>query len=91
MKPIQTIDIGQQVFCDLCNTEFSQLPDTGGILVQSKGVCPRCAPKFEADLVKYGEEHYIRARCPADMRFHDWILKIRDGDNTIRVFEMSTE
>lgn len=85
-KPIQVIDIGDSVQCDLCSTEYRGSDEQGGILVQSKAVCPDCAPSFEEDLVHYDETHLIRARCPPGMTFHSWVMQLRGGDNSIKVY-----
>lgn len=82
----QVIDVGDSVCCDFCGEEYVGRSDTGGLLFQSKAVCPRCAPKLEADAVLYGETEMIRARCPAGVSFHAWVMRLRGGDNTIRVY-----
>jgi hypothetical protein len=86
--PTRIIDVGDSVQCDLCNTEYRGSDAQGGILVQSKGVCPKCAPKFEADLIKYDEAHLIRDRCPEGMTFHAWVMQLRGGDNSIKVYSL---
>ena len=90
-KLLEELDIGDSVRCDLCNTEFRGRPETGGMLGLSKGICPLCTPKFEADLVKYEETEHIRARCPPGMTFHAWIMELRGGNNTIRTYELIPE
>lgn len=82
----QVIDVGDSVCCDYCGDEYIGKPDQGGLLFQSKAVCPQCAPKLEADAKLYGEESFIRARCPAGMSFHAWVMSLRGGDNTIKVY-----
>ena len=84
--PLQIIDVGDSVVCDLCNVEYRGSDRQGGILVQSKAVCPECAPKYEADLREYDEMHLLRARCPAGMTFHAWVMHLRGGDNSIKVY-----
>lgn len=83
---VEIIDVGEHVECDLCSKSFDGLPDSGGFLFGSKGVCPDCAPRFEADIKRFGEESYIKARCPVGMSFRDWILRLRGGDNTIKIY-----
>lgn len=85
---IESIDVGDSVQCDLCSKEYKGSDAKGGFLFMSKGVCPECAPKFEADCRNYGEEGFIRARCPPQMTFHAWIMQIRGGDNTVRVYQL---
>jgi hypothetical protein len=71
------IDIGDSVVCDLCSKDFTNRKDCGGFLFLSKGVCPDCAPKFEADGIKYGEQEYIRDRAEPQESFKDFVLRIR--------------
>ena len=68
---------GRMVFCDDCSEDYTDLPDMGGILVQSKGICPKCAPRWLRDLYKFGEEHFIRGRCPEGVSFADWLRGMR--------------
>lgn len=72
---IEAPDPGPVVICDLCNADYTERADTGGILVQSKAVCPACAPGYEAKLREYDEMRYLRARCPAGMSFADWVRR----------------
>lgn len=89
---IKSIDIGNQVICDICNTDYTDdLITQGGILFGSKAVCPSCSPGLEESAKKYGEEDYITERCPAGMTFREWCLKLRDGNNTINIYEMNFE
>lgn len=60
----------------------------GRLPLHEQGGVPECAPKFEADCRNYGEEGFIRARCPPQMTFHAWIMQIRGGDNTVRVYQL---
>jgi hypothetical protein len=83
---IQESDLGDSVLCDYCNTEFKGRDDSGGILAGSYAICPLCAPKAIADHEKYGEMSRITARCPPDMTFHAWCMRLRNGDNTIRTY-----
>lgn len=74
---VEIIDIGEHVECDFCSTVYTGLPDVGGILFGSKAACPKCAPRIEQDAKKYGEEEFIRARCPEGMAFSKWVLALR--------------
>jgi hypothetical protein len=82
----QVIDIGDSVVCDDCSTEFRGSLATGGILVQSKAICPTCTPKWVEMLTEYDEMHLVRARCPMFKTFHAWVMELRGGDNSIKVF-----
>ena len=61
------------VLCDFCGDDWSESHESGGILFQSKATCPRCTPRILACDAKYNEEHRIRATCPPDMSFADWV------------------
>ena len=72
---------GDVVLCDLCNKDWTDSDVSGGLLFSSKGVCPDCAPKFEEDAKKEGEEDYIQGRCPENMSHADWIRDVvRPGE-----------
>jgi hypothetical protein len=83
---VEVFDVGDHVECDMCSTDFTGKPDPGGLLFGSYAVCPRCAPRIEADAKLDGEERFIKARCPEGMAFAAWVLSLRQGDNTIRFY-----
>jgi len=72
-----TIDPGDVVLCDYCNKDYTDLKDCGGILFQSKAICPECAPKARERIAHYKEERFIRGECPKDMPFSNWVRSIR--------------
>jgi hypothetical protein len=74
---VETIDVGDRVICDACGEEWTDRVDSGGILFQSKAICPDCSPQWEADAVKHNEEKFIRIRCPKGMSFAEWVRSIR--------------
>lgn len=86
MKTIH-INIGDEVICDWCSDDFTDSDAKGGFLFQSKATCPTCAPGIEASAKKYGEERFIRERCPDGMTFKEFVLRLRSGNNSITVFE----
>lgn len=79
------IDIGPIVVCDLCDEDWTTRTDLGGFIFQSKAVCPQCAPKFMASVIKYGEQRYVRAKCPDGQAFADFVRAYRGDNNSIRV------
>ena len=83
---VEVIEIGEMVLCDMCNEDFSDSRKHGGFIFSSKGVCPNCAEEFMAGVKLYGEQRYIKAVCPDEMSFRDFILNYRNGDNTIKIF-----
>lgn len=89
MKPIltQVIDIGDQVICDFCSKEWTpDMLEQGGLLFQSKAVCPDCAPELRADVAKNGGGRFIKAEQPTFSTFHAWVMALRGGDNTMKVY-----
>ena len=78
-------DIGNTVLCDQCNKDFSNSDAKGGFIFGSHAVCPDCEEEFMKGVKQYHEESYIRAKCPKDMSFKEFILKDRNGDNTIKI------
>jgi hypothetical protein len=78
-------DVTNIIVCDFCSADHSDTSTQGGLLFMSKGICPACVPKLEEDVKKYGEEHFIRARALPGETFKDFIIRIRDGNNTMIV------
>lgn len=82
----EQFDIGNSVECDFCCNDYTKSTEVGGLLFESKAVCPKCAEKVERDAERYGETHLIRQRCPANISFRDFVLFLRGGNNTVTVF-----
>lgn len=87
---MKEIDIGNVVICDMCNTDYSESDEQGGLIYRTHAVCPRCAPGWEIitktpNLARRPIDQ-IKARCPSGLSFRDWILKLRGGDNKIRIY-----
>lgn len=83
---IEIKDIGDSVFCDVCNDYYGpDNPASGGFLFESKAYCPKCAVRLLIGIIKYGEQRYIKEWCPEGMSFHDWVMKLRGGNNTIKI------
>ena len=82
---IERFEIGDTVFCDICNRDWTAETQTGGMLVQSKAVCPNCAPEYRRDLIKYKEQYLIRAICPTESSFADWVRGLRGPDAAIEI------
>ena len=81
----EPIDIGDIVVCDFCNEDYTERDDPGGLLFESKAVCPKCAPRLEADAVHFGETHFLKARAKPGQSFRAFCLELRGGNNTIHV------
>lgn len=68
-----TVDPGDEVYCDICNKNYTNLPDKGGIQFESKAVCPECTPRIEQNAKRYREERFIKATCPEGKSFANWV------------------
>jgi len=81
------VDLGQEVFCDICSAVWTGRPDSGGFLLLSKAVCPDCAPRMLERLKANHEDQYIRGWCPKGMSYAAWCLQLRGGNNTVKVIQ----
>ena len=81
----EIIDYGRIVLCDDCGTDYTNRDDVGGLLFQSKALCPDCVPQRERQIAKYHEERFVKARCPLGLPFRVWVLQLRGGDNRVRI------
>jgi hypothetical protein len=81
----EVIDIGNTVLCDLCNGDYTESDEQGGVLFGSYALCPKCAPQRVEAAKESGNEDEISAQCPEGMSFREWVLQLRGGDNTIRI------
>jgi hypothetical protein len=74
---IWSIDIGDTVVCDYCNEDYTESEETGGIIIDGYGVCPKCEkPSMLVDA------EYV---CRSGETFKHFILRTRK-DNTIGVY-----
>lgn len=71
------IDGGDIVICDTCGEDWTERPESGGLLFCSKAVCPNCATGLRKDAEQYEETHLIRGECPENMPFADWVRSLR--------------
>jgi hypothetical protein len=86
---IEIIDNGPKVACDICGADYTDRNDCGGFLFDTYAYCPTCAVKSLPEIKKFGEERFIRSYCPPNMKFRDWVLRLRDGDNTVKIIRQS--
>ncbi len=84
--PVEIIDVGNRVQCDVCCKDYTGSLESGGFLFGSYAYCPTCAVEHMPKIIGYNEQHLIKATCPQGMPFWKWVLKLRDGDNTIRIY-----
>jgi hypothetical protein len=85
MRHIEFIDIGNMVICDLCNADFTESKEVGGLVLDGSAVCPICQPDMEAAVKKHREEDHVDARCPDGVEFREFILKYRNGADYIAI------
>lgn len=71
------VEQDSEVRCDFCDADFTDSEESGGVLFQSKAVCPRCVPKLMRDVVKWGEERFLCGECPEGVPFAVWVRAIR--------------
>ncbi len=81
-------DVGESVICDFCGKDFSGSDAKGGLIFQSKAACPECTPRIKSNAIGYGESKFIRAECPDQMSFKDFVIGYRNGNNTVRVINL---
>ncbi len=88
-----TFNLGRRVACDGCDTDLTSDPRSGGLLFGSYAYGPCCADRQLERIRGYGEERYIRARCPEGVAFADWVRDtLRDGaDGYITIHAAATK
>ena len=84
-------NFGDLVLCDMCNADWTERTESGGFVFGSKGVCPDCAPKTMKSIHRYEEEAYIKANCPIDRSFAEFIREFRGGPCTRTIMTGSIE
>ena len=78
------INVGRTVLCDGCSEDLTDDPRSGGFLFGSYAYGPCCATDMMTKIEGYGEEGYIRGKCPEGMSFANWVRSFR-GDGRITV------
>lgn len=90
-KKREVFDIGLYVECDMCGKRYREEDGTildatpGGLLFGSKGVGPCCSDRIQQSAEQYGEQRYIRDRCPENTSFAEWCSNLRGGENTVTI------
>lgn len=77
MSKTINIDMGDTVLCDVCNEDYTHSSATGGMLFDTRAVCPDCETKVIKDANSYDEMHLVRGHCPAFITFANWIRSMR--------------
>jgi hypothetical protein len=78
-NPGESIDIGRIVVCDGCAVDYTDSTEVGGVIFGSYALCAICAVAAE------GAPSRIRARCPQDVSFADFVRQYRGSNNAIRM------
>ena len=81
----EPMKLGRSVFCDYCDTDYTDKSDIGGFIFGSHACCPSCATRMLSNIKGYKEEHHIKARCPSDMSFADFVRQWRGPDAFIQI------
>lgn len=79
---ITIINIGDMVLCDYCNGDYTNSDECGGLLINNNAVCPQCITESriaQAELI-----------CPPMIAFKEWVLALRNGNNTITIETFNT-
>ena len=84
-NPGEAIPVGDIVVCDDCSVDYTNRPDSGGFIFESKAICPACAPGWRRLIALYGEHSMIRAVCPEGQTFAAFVRAWRGPNATIRV------
>jgi len=64
------VDIGDTVVCDICNRDFTQSKEKGGIILGGYAFCPRC----ERKVTKLSDIDYVSR---PDESFADFVKRVR--------------
>ena len=86
----ETVDIGELVFCDFCDQEYTDSHESGGFIFGSKAVCPICEWRIKKTIKQYNEEHFIEAQCPHGQSFADFIRAYRGKNTTIKITKINS-
>ena len=76
-------NMGNTVLCDICNDDYTNSIESGGGIVGSYGVCPKCWPRYAEDLTKHREWKHVRRLCPDEQTFADFVREYRGGDGLV--------
>lgn len=83
---IDIMDIGEEVVCDICNECYTDSDEVGGVMIGSYAYCPKCEAEGIANCKKFHEEQYIGKHAKPNETFKEFVLRVRNGDNTIKFY-----
>jgi len=78
-------DMEDTVICDQCGKDYTNSDMRGGFIFGSHAYCPVCAKESIERIKSYGEEGYIKAYCPDNMSFKDFVVNYRGDNNKIKL------
>lgn len=82
--PQARVDMSGRVLCDDCDRLFTaESTETGGMLFESKALCPTCTPKWMDGIKKHKEERYIRDMAEPGETFFNAVMRWRGGNNDV--------
>ena len=81
-KPISIENI---VICDICDKDYTDLPDNGGFIFTSSACCPDCAEKVLKTIKFHNAERFIKTTCPENVSFADFVNQYRGNGNYIQI------
>lgn len=70
------LDVGDEVYCDSCNEDYTTSEKKGGVLFNRKAFCPKCAPRIIELAKKHQETRFLTYPNP-DESFYKFVLRIR--------------
>lgn len=79
-NPGKEIDIGRLVVCDACSTDYTDLPDQGGIIFCSMAVCGQCCDDWMPRIISNAEQDMIRGSAAPEQSFADFVRAFRGPD-----------
>jgi hypothetical protein len=94
VREIAVFDVGRYVECDICGTDLTDDPRSGGFIFAGKGVGPCCHDRLLTRIEFHGEQEGITAYNTPEMSFADWVRHLRSqhpGGNQIRILTSSPE
>ena len=90
-KTGEPVPLGDIVVCDWCDKDYTTSKDIGGLIFGSKATCPKCAGRILANAQRHGEGRHIRAVCPEDVSFGDFVRNYRGPKATIQITPVEIE
>ena len=77
--------LGRKVICDYCDHDYTESTLPGGLIFESKAVCPRCEPRIRASIRHYNEKRHIKAENSLMVPFAQFVREFRGPDASIIV------